>query len=281
MRTASLVGGMLLALASTPLLIRHLGDADFGRYAAVIAVVTIVGGLMDAGISTIALRELAVITDRARARPPDERPARSAARAQPRRRRDRDRLLRARRLRRDARARHAAGRHRRHAGVDAGARRDRAAEPPALRLGIADRARAAARRHRPGDRARARRRGRPVVSGDRDPRRTRRPRADGRARPRHHRPAAGVSSAPLDAAAARHARLRRRDRDQHAVLPRDARDHVDRRDRRRDGLLRGLLPHRRGADRRPGAPARGGVSDHLARALRRQRSLRVRGGPDV
>jgi O-antigen/teichoic acid export membrane protein len=64
MRTASLVGGMLLALASTPLLIRHLGDADFGRYAAVIAVVTIVGGLMDAGISTIALRELAVITDR-------------------------------------------------------------------------------------------------------------------------------------------------------------------------------------------------------------------------
>jgi len=63
MRTASLAGGMLLALAATPLLIRHLGEADFGRYAAVLAVVTVVGGLMDGGITTIALRELSVTTD--------------------------------------------------------------------------------------------------------------------------------------------------------------------------------------------------------------------------
>ncbi|HEY1539259.1 MAG TPA: oligosaccharide flippase family protein [Solirubrobacteraceae bacterium] len=67
MRTASLACGMLLSLASTPLLIRHLGDADFGRYSAVLAVVMVVGGLMDGGITTIALRELAVTTD-ARAR---------------------------------------------------------------------------------------------------------------------------------------------------------------------------------------------------------------------
>jgi len=62
MRTASLAFGMLLSLAATPLLIRHLGDADFGRYSAVLAVVMVVGGLMDGGISTIALRELAVTT---------------------------------------------------------------------------------------------------------------------------------------------------------------------------------------------------------------------------
>jgi O-antigen/teichoic acid export membrane protein len=63
LRTASLVGGMLLALASTPLLIRHLGDADFGRYAAVLAIVTIVAGLMDGGITTVALRELSIRKD--------------------------------------------------------------------------------------------------------------------------------------------------------------------------------------------------------------------------
>ena len=63
MRTASLAGGMLLALASTPLLIRHLGDEDFGRYSAVLAVVTIVAGLIDGGITTIALRELSTTRD--------------------------------------------------------------------------------------------------------------------------------------------------------------------------------------------------------------------------
>jgi O-antigen/teichoic acid export membrane protein len=63
MRTAALAGGMLLALASSPLLIRHLGDADFGRYATVLAVVTIVSGLVDGGITTIALRELSTTMD--------------------------------------------------------------------------------------------------------------------------------------------------------------------------------------------------------------------------
>lgn len=62
--TASLASGMVLALASTPLLIRHLGDAEFGRYTTVLAVVTIVGGLVDGGITMIALRELAVLRER-------------------------------------------------------------------------------------------------------------------------------------------------------------------------------------------------------------------------
>ena len=64
LRTAGFVAGLLLALASAPLLIRHLGDAEFGRYSAVLAVIAIVAGLTEGGINTIALRELAAITDR-------------------------------------------------------------------------------------------------------------------------------------------------------------------------------------------------------------------------
>lgn len=63
MRTASFAGGLLLALASAPLLIRHLGDAAFGRYAAVLAVIAIVAGLTEGGVNTVALRELAVTRD--------------------------------------------------------------------------------------------------------------------------------------------------------------------------------------------------------------------------
>lgn len=46
-----------LSLISVPLLIRHLGISAFGRYATVIALVTIVNGLTDAGLANIALRE--------------------------------------------------------------------------------------------------------------------------------------------------------------------------------------------------------------------------------
>lgn len=63
-RTAAFAGGLLLGLASAPLVIRHLGDADFGRYASVLAVVSIVTGLTEAGINTVATRELAAASDR-------------------------------------------------------------------------------------------------------------------------------------------------------------------------------------------------------------------------
>lgn len=63
LRTASFVGGLLLTLASAPLLVRHLGDADFGRYSAVLAVIGIVAGLTEGGVNTIALRELAAAGD--------------------------------------------------------------------------------------------------------------------------------------------------------------------------------------------------------------------------
>lgn len=46
-----------LSLISVPLLIRHLGISAFGRYTTVVALVTIVNGLTDAGLANIALRE--------------------------------------------------------------------------------------------------------------------------------------------------------------------------------------------------------------------------------
>ena len=48
---------MLLALVSAPLLIRHLGISEFGRYVAVLSLVTIVSGMTEAGLNAIALRE--------------------------------------------------------------------------------------------------------------------------------------------------------------------------------------------------------------------------------
>lgn len=64
LRGSALLGGgyvatIGLALISVPLLIRHLGIAAFGRYTTVIALVTIVSGLTDAGLVNIALREWA------------------------------------------------------------------------------------------------------------------------------------------------------------------------------------------------------------------------------
>jgi len=68
LRTAGYVAGLLLSLAAAPLLIRHLGTVDFGRYAAALAVVSIVAGLSDGGVNTIALRELSVLDGEQRRR---------------------------------------------------------------------------------------------------------------------------------------------------------------------------------------------------------------------
>lgn len=57
LRSASYVATIGLSLVSAPLLIRHLGIASFGRYTTVVALVTIVNGLTDAGLVNIALRE--------------------------------------------------------------------------------------------------------------------------------------------------------------------------------------------------------------------------------
>ncbi len=62
LRGSVLLGGgyavtIALSLISAPLLIRHLGIADFGRYATVVALVTVLNALTDAGLFNIALRE--------------------------------------------------------------------------------------------------------------------------------------------------------------------------------------------------------------------------------
>jgi len=59
LRTLGYAAGVLLSLASAPLLIRHLGVADFGRYTTVLSLVALVAGLTEGGLNQIALREMA------------------------------------------------------------------------------------------------------------------------------------------------------------------------------------------------------------------------------
>lgn len=68
LRGAGYAFGLLLSLVSAPLLIRHLGQADFGRYVAVLSVVTVVAGFTEAGLNTIALREYSALQGAARDR---------------------------------------------------------------------------------------------------------------------------------------------------------------------------------------------------------------------
>lgn len=60
--------GSLLALASAPLLVRHLGVEAFGRYATIVSLVGIVGGITDAGLAAVAIREHATTRGPARER---------------------------------------------------------------------------------------------------------------------------------------------------------------------------------------------------------------------
>jgi O-antigen/teichoic acid export membrane protein len=58
-RAGGYVLGTLLSLISVPILIRHLGIEEFGRYSVVITVIGIVAGLTEGGINLIAVREYA------------------------------------------------------------------------------------------------------------------------------------------------------------------------------------------------------------------------------
>jgi O-antigen/teichoic acid export membrane protein len=59
LRAAGYVVGVLLSFASVPLLIRHLGESDYGLYVLVISLVTIVQGVTDVGLGQIGVREYA------------------------------------------------------------------------------------------------------------------------------------------------------------------------------------------------------------------------------
>lgn len=57
LRTAGFAVATLLGLISAPLLIRHLGVEDFGRYLTVLSLVTVVAGLTEGGMAIILQRE--------------------------------------------------------------------------------------------------------------------------------------------------------------------------------------------------------------------------------
>jgi O-antigen/teichoic acid export membrane protein len=67
MRTVAYVGGLLLGLVSTPLVVRHLGVVDFGRYATVSSLMFIVTGLTEGGLAALGMREYATLDAPARA----------------------------------------------------------------------------------------------------------------------------------------------------------------------------------------------------------------------
>ena len=60
LRVGGFVLGGLLSLLSLPLLTRHLGLSQYGRYATVISLVTIVQGVTDVGLGQIGVREHAI-----------------------------------------------------------------------------------------------------------------------------------------------------------------------------------------------------------------------------
>lgn len=62
LRGAGYGAGILLGAGTSILLLRHLGVADFGRYGVVIALLGIVSGVTDAGLTAVGSRELAVRT---------------------------------------------------------------------------------------------------------------------------------------------------------------------------------------------------------------------------
>ena len=61
LRLAGYGGGVVFALASVPLLVRHLGVVDFGRYTLVLSIIAMVQGLTEGGLQAIGVREYSVL----------------------------------------------------------------------------------------------------------------------------------------------------------------------------------------------------------------------------
>jgi O-antigen/teichoic acid export membrane protein len=60
-RIAGYVAGILLSVISASVVLRYLGPRDSGRYGTVIAIVTVVAGLAEAGTTSIGLREYSTL----------------------------------------------------------------------------------------------------------------------------------------------------------------------------------------------------------------------------
>ena len=67
-RVASYLVSMLLSVVSVPLVVRHLGVVDYGYYVTVSAIIFIVGGFSEAGLTYIGVREYATLDGPARDR---------------------------------------------------------------------------------------------------------------------------------------------------------------------------------------------------------------------
>src|SRR5919108_3783495 len=68
LRGGGYAAGILLAVVGAALMTRHLGVVDWGRYVIVLSLVTIVGGLSEAGMSMIGVREYSVLSGNERDR---------------------------------------------------------------------------------------------------------------------------------------------------------------------------------------------------------------------
>jgi O-antigen/teichoic acid export membrane protein len=65
-RAAAYAGSILLSAASVPLVVRALGVEDYGRFVTITSLITIVGGVTDAGLENIGVREFSVLSGGAR-----------------------------------------------------------------------------------------------------------------------------------------------------------------------------------------------------------------------
>jgi O-antigen/teichoic acid export membrane protein len=65
-QSASWLAATLVGVASGAILVRHLGVVETGRYAVAIALVAIVGGISDLGLTSIGVRELSILRGPAR-----------------------------------------------------------------------------------------------------------------------------------------------------------------------------------------------------------------------
>jgi O-antigen/teichoic acid export membrane protein len=66
LRTGAYAAGTALTVLSAAVLIRYLGADDFGRYVAVLSLVTIVGSITEAGMTNLGVREYATLSDERR-----------------------------------------------------------------------------------------------------------------------------------------------------------------------------------------------------------------------
>src|SRR5215210_3815326 len=62
LRVLSYGGALLLSLVSVPFMTRHLGVGDYGHYVTVASIIFIIGGITEAGLTNLGVREFTVLS---------------------------------------------------------------------------------------------------------------------------------------------------------------------------------------------------------------------------